>query len=376
MQGLKINEAVLEDELQPDGSSIPAFYVKKEDIPEDLKSFYKKINCEDKRTAEAQSTGKTDVWARVDVRNVLVIKGIPFYSSTGTSSDNSAMSSAWRKNVWMPFMGFEAHGFRQGGLAKLGGSQSESFKAFINELIKGWSDKNIKQDKEAFEDKLSLLYKKPMRSSYGLGQVVSNQEPDSTTALGSIIAQLTERFGSVDAFAYSMQVLPDDAWTSQQPGDYEEDFSVLRSLRDYFFKHYSYPKISSDLQSAVNNAAFEERNGDYGHVLETHNGQSKLGTKRISGVKDPVRKEQLSAQHSEFYSDLNRQLIELGADTTYLAQLKNPSAPVINTIACQLSALTLNLNPQDKNEAKTVWDNNIDKIINRLMPLEQVLNIE
>lgn len=378
MKGLKINTVVERDEMKPDGQIIPAFYEKAEDIPEDSKSLYKKINCDDKRAEKAQGTDRIDIWARLDVRNVVVIKGIPFYSSTGTSPDGSVISPGWRKNVWMPFMGFQAHGRSAGTIEKLGSSKAKIFNHFITKLIADWSKENTQTEEQAkkFDEQLKLLYKKNNRSSYERGQVANNTNPGTHTALGSIIDQLTSRFGSIDAFAYSMQLLPDDAWTDKQPGDYEEDFSILRSLRDYFLKHYQYPEISEELESDVKNASFEEWNEDYGHVLETNNGKPQLGNRKISRIKDNVRKEQLSEQHSEFYSDLNHQLLEMGADTTYLAQLRNPSASMSNTMTSQLSDLILNLNPQDKNTAQSVWEDHIDNIIDKLMPLEQDKNLD
>ena len=91
----------------------------------------------------------------VDVlsRKLVVINGVPFYSSSGTSDDYSVISPAWRKNVWMPFMGYEVQGTKPGRISKLGDKVSESFEAFADKLVQDWAANVV-------DDELLLLWKR------------------------------------------------------------------------------------------------------------------------------------------------------------------------------------------------------------------------
>jgi len=285
----------------------------------------------------------------VDVlrRKLIVIRGIPFYSSSGTSEDQSVISPAWRRNVWMPCMGFEVQS-KPGRIAKLGDKCSKDFQTFVKNLIDDWN-------KTVTDEEIKAIYLPRNRIYYA-----------RRDTLDDLISQI-QRYGSIEAFAISMQLLPDNVW---QDNDEEggENFKVLRSLRDYYLSHYPNDyKLSEQELNEARSVSFEEFKENY-HMLEGGEGKEYRFIESNEVVKEANRKNSYQ---------LNLQLLQMGADINRLALLNNPNAVTPNTLSAQLASLIFDLRTfKKKQDAKTHWDEKINAIIKNLPPLEQEENIE
>lgn len=372
MRGIIHNSVVGRDE-EVNGVTRKAFYLLSDlpqgEITEDALHHdgYKTIEAEHNRK-------KVKIVASVNSRKFLVIDGIPFYASSGTSDDQSVISPAWRKNIWMPFMGYAGHGSRRGRIAKLGDQCSSEFKTFIDSLVNKWAEDNSAD--MASDEKMKLMYKPNNREGY-----IRGKANDDAGTLGDLKTQLC-RFGHVRAFAIAMQLLPEDAWCASASPESQESFESLRSLRDYFLEHYQseYAKLSNATLEEVKVATFKEYNENF-HVLEEgRGGQLQLASRKLRFIRDEARQERVIREDAKEAHEINRQLRELGANTEYLGRLNNPRAPTHLTM--RLSALFLRLHEHTVKVGRANtwkqadWDKGIDEIFDQLMPLEQFLDLE
>lgn len=294
----------------------------------------------------------------VDVlsRKLIVINGVPFYSSSGTSDDYSVISPAWRKNVWMPFMGYEVQGKKPGRIAKLGDNVSESFEAVAEKLVHDWAA-------TISDEELRLLWKPQNRAMFGRRETLED------------LSNQIKRFGAVEAFSLSMQLLPNSVWANEESNG--ENFTALRNLRDYYLTHYpdTYSKASEELIAEVNSASFEPINENYHIVEPVDPHQYQLVNRGL--IKDPTRKERVQQENREEAHAINRKLRTLEVNIGHVARLNNPEAEIPNTLAANIGALIFSFRvsptPED---AKETWDRHIDEIVKNLLALEQEVNVE
>lgn len=288
-------------------------------------------------------------------RKFFVIEGVPFYSSSGTSEDYAVISPVWRREVWMPCMGYEVQGKKPGRIAKLGDKASGSFKAFVTKLVQDWAV-------TVSDDALRLLWKPNNRTMF------SRRE-----TLDDLIVQMS-RFGAIEAFSLSMQLLADHIWYVQESSG--EQFIALRSLRDYYLAQYqgTYSQLSEQVLSEARQASFEAIHESY-HVVEL-DGANGLRLVNRAAIKDEVKRAQIQREYQQEAYEINQKLSTLSPDITRIARLNNPENLVPNTFAAQLGTLIDDLKQSYPAEAAHIaWNQGIDQLIDNLLPLEQPLDV-
>ena len=137
----------------------------------------------------------------VSHRDIRVINGIPFYSSTGASEDNEEIvAPAWREGLFMPISGLKT-GDKAGQFNKLGAlfPNNHSFMEKIKETL--WAVYNSMDQENADVCLRSLLLEKYQ----------ANADIDTNMIVDAITGQLT-RFGTIEATLISMKISP-EIWT-------------------------------------------------------------------------------------------------------------------------------------------------------------------
>ncbi|MBA2653061.1 MAG: hypothetical protein H0U73_12480 [Tatlockia sp.] len=306
------------------------------------KNGYQRLSCE--------YEGKQKEFL-VDVirRKFIVIQGIPFYSSSGTTMSENIISPILRKNVWMPCMGLEVQGREPGRIAKLGDKCSQHFINFVDNLIEDWVAKTKITDVE-----LRLLLPSKYYSNY-----------DRVWTIKHLKSQL-ERFGSIEAFATSMQLLSDTVWRDKETDG--SNFTILRNLRDFYLENYPIQhKLSEKELFELRTASFEELKETYHVVIRDGDNHYRFNDE------NELKKQE--TQKSAY--ELNCKLLDVGAEVTRIALLNNPFEKIPNTLAVKLGGLIYSLkNFNSEEEAKSEWDKKIEIIIRDLLALEQVVDIE
>jgi hypothetical protein len=142
-------------------------------------------------------------------RKIMVINGIPFYSSTGTSEDREEIISAtWRKNIWMPIAGVDTSSGKEGHLCKLGSLFKRQEREFESQLTEILTTVFISLPADLATPILpSLLQEKYNTASY-------LENIDNKMILNALAGQLT-RFGSLEAILISMAISP-EAWSTNK----------------------------------------------------------------------------------------------------------------------------------------------------------------
>lgn len=138
-------------------------------------------------------------------RKVLVINNVPFYASSGTSSDNgSIIDPAWRRNIWMPFVGLVT-GEHPGRLSKLGEHvRGKMFQQNIDEIFASLCNTMGEKNLEAFLRQ--LLLEKLQAEPYVQASISSYIS--TKKILDALKTQLVTRFGTIEALIVSMKISP------------------------------------------------------------------------------------------------------------------------------------------------------------------------
>lgn len=354
MRGYIHNQVVGRDTIGSDGRILRKALYDPDNLPTGISAEmllqlgYQRLNC---RFENAEKEFIVDVLSR----KLVVINGIPFYSSSGTSDDYSVISPAWRKNVWMPFMGYEVQGKKPGRISKLGDKVSKSFEAFAEKLVQDWA-------KTVSDEELRLLWKPQNRGMFGRRETLED------------LSNQIKRFGAIEAFSLSMQLLPDAVWAGEE--NTGENFTALRSLRDYYLTHSpnTYSKVSDDLIAEVTGASFEPINENYHIVESTEPHQYQLVNRGL--IREPIRKERVQQENREEAHAINRKLYALGVNISYVARLNNPEAEIQNTLAANIGALIFSLRISPTSAEKENWDRRIEEIVKNLLSLEQEVDVE
>lgn len=138
----------------------------------------------------------------LETRKIIVVDGVPFYHSTGSSEDkNEILSPTWRQHLWMPFFGVDCSTEKAGHLCKLGSLFNErDIHAFEAEVL------SILGTLIQAEPALSESLRELVLEKYN----VSKDDPnylDDRMVREALAAQLT-RFGTFEAMLVSMRMAP------------------------------------------------------------------------------------------------------------------------------------------------------------------------
>jgi hypothetical protein len=132
-------------------------------------------------------------------RTLIVVNGVPFYSSTGTSVDRETIvGPSWRAHLWMPFVGVETSSKLEGKLIKLGGKLGNKTNEFENQIKKILSTVLQGMEEHVRKGALQSLLIEKYRDYPDL---------DDEMILSDLAQQLT-RFGTFEAMIISMNISP------------------------------------------------------------------------------------------------------------------------------------------------------------------------
>lgn len=165
----------------------------------------------------------------LETRKIIVVDGVPFYHSTGSSEDNNEiLSPTWRQHLWMPFFGVDDSTEKVGHLCKLGSLFNErDIHAFEAEVL------SILGTLIQAEPALSESLRELVLEKYN----VSKDHPiylDDRMVLEALAAQLT-RFGTFDALFLSMRMAP-SSW---------ENHALLTAFRNKIVQKMRHASVLS-----------------------------------------------------------------------------------------------------------------------------------